>query len=100
MDGINFFYQGSGIKMLQKMGLRDQNNGKKIGIDGSRIYHDTTLLLKYWAEHWLTTRAKRNIMKPTDERATSWSCHFKKRYHGDPLLSKTYSETRLLKFSY
>ena len=26
-----------------KMGLRDQNNGKKIGINGSRIYHVTTL---------------------------------------------------------
>ena len=26
------------------MGLRDQNNGKKIGINGSRIYHVTTLL--------------------------------------------------------
>ena len=25
------------------MGLRDQNNGKKIGINGSRIYHVTTL---------------------------------------------------------
>ena len=24
-------------------GLRDQNNGKKIGINGSRIYHVTTL---------------------------------------------------------
>ena len=26
------------------MGLRDQNNAKKIGINGSRIYHVTTLL--------------------------------------------------------
>ena len=26
-----------------EMGLRDQNNGKKIGISGSRIYHVTTL---------------------------------------------------------
>ena len=26
------------------MGLRDQNNGKKIGISGSRIYHVTTLV--------------------------------------------------------
>ena len=43
MDGINFFYQGSGIKFLGKMGLRDQNKGKKIGIYGSRIYHVTTL---------------------------------------------------------
>ena len=25
------------------MGLRDQNNGKKIGINGSRIYDVTTL---------------------------------------------------------
>ena len=25
------------------MGLRDQNNGKKIGISGPRIYHVTTL---------------------------------------------------------
>ena len=43
MDGINFFYQGSGIKILGEMGLRDQNNGKKIGINGSRIYPVTTL---------------------------------------------------------
>ena len=43
MDGINFFYQGSGIKILGKMGLRDQNNGKEIGISGPRIYHVTTL---------------------------------------------------------
>ena len=43
MDGIKFFYQGSGIKILGEMGLRDQNNGKKIGINGSRIYHVTTL---------------------------------------------------------
>ena len=27
------------------MGLRDQNNGKKIGINGSRIYHVTTLII-------------------------------------------------------
>ena len=46
MDGIIFFfYQGSGIKILGKMGLRDQNNGKKIGTNGSRIHHVTTLLL-------------------------------------------------------
>ena len=37
------FYQGSGIKILGKKGLKDQNNGKKIGISGSRIYHVTTL---------------------------------------------------------
>ena len=43
MDGIKFFYQGSGIKILGKMGLRDQNKGKKIGINGSRIYHVTTV---------------------------------------------------------
>ena len=40
-----FFYQGSGIKILGKMGLRDQNNGKKIGINGCRIYHVTTLTM-------------------------------------------------------
>ena len=40
----SIFYQGSGIKILGEMGLRDQNNGKKIGINGSRIYHVTTLL--------------------------------------------------------
>ena len=39
----SLFYQGSGIKIWGKMGLRDQNNGKKIGINGSRIYHVTTL---------------------------------------------------------
>ena len=39
-----FFYQGSGIKILGKKGLRDQNNGKKIGIGGFRIYHVTTLI--------------------------------------------------------
>ena len=43
MDGINFFYQGSGIKILGEMGLRDLNNGKKTGINGSRTYHVTTL---------------------------------------------------------
>ena len=42
--GSNFFYQGSGIKIWGKMGLRDQNNGTKIGINVSRIYHVTTLL--------------------------------------------------------
>ena len=40
----SIFYQGSGIKILGEKGLRDQNNGKKIGIGGSRIYHVTTLL--------------------------------------------------------
>ena len=43
--GSFFFYQGSGIKILGEMGLRDQNNGKEIGINGSPIYHVTTLLL-------------------------------------------------------
>ena len=32
--------------MLGKMGLRDQNNGKKVGINGSRIYHVTTLTVR------------------------------------------------------
>ena len=45
MDGINFFHQSSGIKIFGKMGLRDQNNVKKIGINGSRIYHVATLAL-------------------------------------------------------
>ena len=31
--------------MLGKMGLRNQNNSKKIGINGSRIYYVTTLNL-------------------------------------------------------
>ena len=35
------------MKMLGKMGLRDQNNGKRIGINGSWIYHVTTLTLQY-----------------------------------------------------
>ena len=39
----SIFYQGSEIKILGKKELRDQNNGKKIGISGSRIYHVTTL---------------------------------------------------------
>ena len=34
---------GLGDQNFGKMGLRDQNNGKKIGINGSRIYHVTTL---------------------------------------------------------
>ena len=33
------------MKILGKMRLRDQNNGKKIEINGSRIYHVTTLSL-------------------------------------------------------
>ena len=41
----SIFYQGSGIKILGKKGFRDQNNGKKIGISGSRIYHVTTLIV-------------------------------------------------------
>ena len=36
----------------------------------------------------ITTRAKRNIMKPIDGLATSWSCHLKKRCLVDPLHSK------------
>ena len=35
------------MKMLGKMGLRDQNNGKRIGSNGSWIYHVTTLTLQY-----------------------------------------------------
>ena len=46
MDGINFFYQGSGIKILGQMGLRDHKNGEKIGINRSRIYHVTTLYIR------------------------------------------------------
>ena len=47
------------------------------------------ILPKHWAEYCcLKTRAKRNIMKPFDVLATSWSCHFKKRYLVDPLHSK------------
>ena len=46
------------------------------------------ILPKHWAGYCLTTRAKRNIMKPFDVLATSWSCHFKKRYLVDPLHSK------------
>ena len=35
------------------MGLRDQNNGKKIGINGSRIYHVTTLYCRVgWQVEW------------------------------------------------
>ena len=38
------------------------------------------ILPKHWAGYYcLTTRTKRNIMKPIDVLATSWSCHFKKR---------------------
>ena len=47
------------------------------------------ILPKHWAGYCcLTTRAKRNIMKPFDALATSWSCHFKKRWLVDPLNSK------------
>ena len=38
---------GLGDQNVGKMGLRDQNNGKKIGINGSRIYHVTTLIF-FW----------------------------------------------------
>ena len=48
MDGVNFSYQGSGIKIWGKMGPRDQNNGKKIGINGSRMYHVTTNRRAFW----------------------------------------------------
>ena len=41
----SIFYQGWGIKILGKKGLRDQNNDKKIGINGSRIYHVTTMYI-------------------------------------------------------
>ena len=33
------------------MGLRDQNNAKKIGINGSRIYHVTTLYIMSEKQH-------------------------------------------------
>ena len=41
MDGINVFI--STQEIFGKMGVRDQNYGKKIGISGSRIYHVTNL---------------------------------------------------------
>ena len=44
MDGINFFIRAQGSKFWGEMGLQDQNNGKKIGINGFRIYHVTTLI--------------------------------------------------------
>ena len=59
MDGINFFYQGSGIKILGKMGLRDQNNGKKIGINMSRIYHVTTLKFNTRGENCQKRRSRK-----------------------------------------
>ena len=44
MDRIIFFIRAQGSKFWGKWGSgRDQNNGKKIGINGSRIYHVTTL---------------------------------------------------------
>ena len=43
----SIFYQGSRIKILGKIGLRDQHNGKKMGINGSRIYHVTTLTIAW-----------------------------------------------------
>ena len=47
------------------------------------------ILPKNWAGYCcLTTRAKRNITKPFDVLATSWSCHFKKRCLVDHLHSK------------
>ena len=42
MDGT-MFLSGLGDQNFGEKGLRDQNNGKKIGISGSRIYHVTTL---------------------------------------------------------
>ena len=36
---------------MGKMGLRDQNKGKKIEINGSRIYHVTTLRLALLVFH-------------------------------------------------
>ena len=41
----SIFLSGLRDQNFGKMGLRDQNNGKKIliGINGSRIYHVTTL---------------------------------------------------------
>ena len=47
MDGVDFFIRAQGSKFLGEMGLRDQNNGEKIGIIGSRIYHVTTLLCRF-----------------------------------------------------
>ena len=41
MDGINVFI--STQEIFGKMGVRDQNYGKKIGISGSRIYPVTNL---------------------------------------------------------
>ena len=51
----SILYQGSGIKILGEMGLRDQNNGNKIGINGSRTYHVTTLLGGQQTGHQLQT---------------------------------------------
>ena len=38
---------------------------------------ETRKLTEILSRNWLTTRAKRNIMKPTDDCATSLSCLFK-----------------------
>ena len=47
------------------------------------------ILPKHWAGYYcLTTRAKHNIVKPTNVLATTWSCHFKKRCLVDPVHSK------------
>ena len=40
------------------MGLRDQNNGKKIGISGPRIYHVTTLCIYFELCHFKIKIAK------------------------------------------
>ena len=47
---------------MGKMGLRDQNNGKKIGINGSRIYHVTTLIIGR-REKWPEKVERREKMK-------------------------------------
>ena len=40
----SIFLSGLRDQNFGEMGLRDQNNGKKIEINGSRIYHVKTLL--------------------------------------------------------
>ena len=53
---------GSIFLNFGEMGLRDQNNGKKIGINWSRIYHVTTDILK--RALYISTKA-RDIKKNT-----------------------------------
>ena len=43
MDGINFFIRAQESNFLGNYGAQGSNNGKKVGINGSRIYHVTTL---------------------------------------------------------